>query len=62
VPVAIRGTRQVLPDGTWWFQRGPIDVTIGRPLLPLEPGWPEMVRLRDAVRDVIALGSGEPPA
>ena len=61
VPVAIRGTRQVLPDGTWWFRRRPIDVTIGEPLRPREAGWPEMVRLRDTVRDVIASGSGESP-
>ena len=62
VPVAIRGARQVLPDGTWWFRRGPIDVTVGEPLLSQDHGWPEMVRLRDTVREIIARGSGEAQA
>jgi 1-acyl-sn-glycerol-3-phosphate acyltransferase len=60
VPVALRGTRRVLPDGTWLFTHGPIDVTIGSPLVPVAQGWQEMVRLRDAARTIIAHGSGEP--
>ena len=50
VPVAIRGTRHILPDGTWLFRRGPLTVTIGIPIEPRAQGWPEMVRLRDAAR------------
>jgi 1-acyl-sn-glycerol-3-phosphate acyltransferase len=57
VPIALRGTRTVLPDGTWLFRRAPIDITIGTPLVPQEQGWPEMVRLRDEARNVIARGS-----
>ncbi len=60
VPIAMRGTRRVLPDGTWLFRPGPIDLTIGAPLQPRGQGWPEMVRLRDAARDEIARGTGEP--
>jgi 1-acyl-sn-glycerol-3-phosphate acyltransferase len=60
VPIALRGTRRVLPDGTWMFTRGPIDVSIGAPLVPAAHGWQEMVRLRDDARTVIAHGSGEP--
>jgi 1-acyl-sn-glycerol-3-phosphate acyltransferase len=59
VSVAIRGTRHVLPDGTWLFRHGTIDVTIGVPLQPQGQGWPEMVRLRDRALDEIARGSGE---
>jgi 1-acyl-sn-glycerol-3-phosphate acyltransferase len=59
VPVAIRGTRDVLPDGTWLLRHGTIDVTIGAPHQPEAQGWPEMVRLRDRVLDDIARGSGE---
>lgn len=59
VPVAIRGTRYVLPDGTWLFRRGTIDVTIGAPHQPERQGWPEMVRLRDRALDDIARGCGE---
>jgi 1-acyl-sn-glycerol-3-phosphate acyltransferase len=61
VPVALRGTRRVLPADTWLFRRGPIDVTIGAPLVPAGQGWQEMVRLRDEARTLIAHGSGEPP-
>jgi len=60
VPIAIRGTRQVLPDGTWLFRRAPIVVTIGAPIYPQAQGWPEMVRLRDRSVDEIARSSGEP--
>ncbi len=60
VPLAIRGTRRILPDETWLFRHGPIDVTIGAPLQPQAHGWQEMVRLRDAARDAIARDAGEP--
>jgi 1-acyl-sn-glycerol-3-phosphate acyltransferase len=60
VPIALRGTRRVLPDGTWLFRRGPIDVMISAPLVPAAQGWPEMVRLRDEARSIIAHGCGEP--
>jgi 1-acyl-sn-glycerol-3-phosphate acyltransferase len=61
VPIALRGTRRVLPAGTWLFRRGPIDVIIGAPLVPAGQGWQEMVRLRDEARAIIAHASGEPP-
>jgi 1-acyl-sn-glycerol-3-phosphate acyltransferase len=60
VPVAIRGTRGILPDGTWLFRRGAIEVTVSEPLTPEGSGWPEMVRLRDKTRTIISRGSGEP--
>jgi 1-acyl-sn-glycerol-3-phosphate acyltransferase len=59
VPVALAGTRRVLPDGTCLVRHGPIAVTIGAPLEPEAQGWPEMVRLRDAAVDHIARESGE---
>jgi len=60
VPIALRGTRTVFPDGTWLFRRAPIDVTIAAPLVPQADGWREMVRLRDEARDIIAAGASEP--
>ncbi len=61
VPIALRGTRAVLPDGRWLLRRGRIDVIIGTPLAVDGDGWPEMVRLRDlARRDIVRL-VGEPP-
>lgn len=59
VPIAIAGTRNVLPDGTWLFRRGPITVSIGPAMQPHTHGWPEMVRLRDAAVDAIGRGCGE---
>jgi 1-acyl-sn-glycerol-3-phosphate acyltransferase len=59
VPVAIDGTRRILPDGTWLVRPGPLTVTIGPAMHPQAQGWPEMVRLRDAAVEVIASGCGE---
>jgi 1-acyl-sn-glycerol-3-phosphate acyltransferase len=60
IPVALRGTRDVLPDGTWLVRRSPISVVIGAPLAPAASGWPEFVRLRDLARAEIARHAGEP--
>jgi 1-acyl-sn-glycerol-3-phosphate acyltransferase len=57
VPIAIRGTRAVLPAYARLARRGPIEVTIGKPLWPRAGGWREIVRLRDGTRDEIARGS-----
>ncbi|MBZ5559966.1 MAG: AMP-binding protein [Acidobacteriia bacterium] len=59
IPVALAGTRRVLPDGTWLFRHAPVTVTIGAPVQPQAAGWPEMVRLRDAAVDHIARECGE---
>ncbi|HTT12566.1 MAG TPA: AMP-binding protein [Burkholderiaceae bacterium] len=34
VPIAIRGTRTILPDGRWWPRRAPITIHIGVPIAP----------------------------
>ena len=34
VPVALRGVRSVLRDGTWYARRHPIAVTFGAPIAP----------------------------
>jgi 1-acyl-sn-glycerol-3-phosphate acyltransferase len=60
VPITLRGTRDVLPDGTWLVKWSPISVVIGAPLVPAASGWPEFVRLRDLARAVIARHVGEP--
>jgi len=61
VPIALRGTRAVLCDGSWLMRRGRIDVIIGPPLPVQGEGWPEMVRLRDLARTTIVRQVGEPP-
>ncbi len=60
VPIALGGTRRILPDGTRLFRHGPITVTISAPMAPQTEGWPEMVRLRDSAVDHIARECGEP--
>ena len=62
-PVAVRGARQILRDGTNFPWPGRVIVTFG-PILKPDPGagddWKEIVRLRDAAREIVALNSGEP--
>ncbi|MFZ5541925.1 MAG: AMP-binding protein [Pseudomonadota bacterium] len=60
VPVALRGTRSVLRDGSWWPRRGPIAVELHAPLRPGGPQWGDAVRLRDQARGLIAASCGEP--
>jgi fatty-acyl-CoA synthase len=59
VPVAIRGTRAILPAGAWLPRPGPITVTIGAPIAARQSDWREIVGLRDAVRVAINRGVGE---
>ena len=37
VPVAIRGTRSILREGSWFPRRGAITVTVGEPIEPQAP-------------------------
>jgi fatty-acyl-CoA synthase len=59
IPVAIRGTRAVLPADTWLPRPGPLAVVIGAPIAPEGTGWPAMVGLRDRVRAETARLTGE---
>ncbi|MEK7702310.1 MAG: AMP-binding protein, partial [candidate division NC10 bacterium] len=61
VPVALRGTRDILPAYAWLPRRGTITVTIGAPIVPERTEWREMVRLRDLARAAIVKGAGEAP-
>ena len=64
VPMALRGTRELLRDGTYLPRRVPVTLTICPPLEPANVGetgeWKEMVRLRDAARETIAREAAEP--
>jgi 1-acyl-sn-glycerol-3-phosphate acyltransferase len=55
IPVALRGTREILPADTWRPRRGAIHVAIGAPLAPEGDEWRDIVRLRDRVRAEIAV-------
>jgi len=60
VPVALRGVRSVLRDGTWYLRRSPVAVTVGEPIAPQGDDWNAAVRLRDRVRAEILRHCGEP--
>lgn len=54
IPIAIDGTREVLPWGTWRLRRSAIHVVVHSPLPPREEGWREAVRLRAEARRLLA--------
>jgi len=58
-PIAIQGTRAILRDTYWLPRPGAIKVTIGKPIVPQEKGWHEVVRLRTEARIEIAEHCGE---
>jgi 1-acyl-sn-glycerol-3-phosphate acyltransferase len=60
IPVAIRGLRSVLRDGTWYLRRASVSVTVGAPIRPEGEDWAAAVKLRDAVRAEILRHCGEP--
>ncbi len=62
VPVAIRGTRNVLRANSWLPRRGAVSVHVAQPVVPEPSGdrWRRAVRLRDQVRAEILRLSGEP--
>lgn len=65
LPVAIHGTRALLPDGEWLARRGTITVSLGLPVFaphPTPDPFGAAVALRDAARAFIRANCGEPDA
>jgi 1-acyl-sn-glycerol-3-phosphate acyltransferase len=60
VPVSLRGTRSVLRDGSWWPHREPVTLQVLAPLAADGGSWSDALHLRDAARERIARGCGEP--
>jgi 1-acyl-sn-glycerol-3-phosphate acyltransferase len=60
LPIALRGTRQVLPDEAVLARPGRVVLTVCPPIYPSSDGWQEILRLRDAARAAIAEHCGEP--
>jgi acyl carrier protein len=54
VPIAIEGTRDILPADAWVPRCHAVRIAIGAAIHPAARGWPEMVRLRDLTRAAIA--------
>jgi 1-acyl-sn-glycerol-3-phosphate acyltransferase len=60
VTVAIRGSRYVLRDGTWFPRRGSLTVSVSESVEPDGADWAAAIRLRDAVREKMLRTCGEP--
>jgi len=60
LPISLRGTRSVLRDGSWWPKREPVTLQVYAPLLAEGDSWSDALRLRDAAREQIGQGCGEP--
>ena len=60
IPVALRGTRQILRDEHWVPRRGSIHVEILPPIHPKGNDFHEVIRLRDEARAAILIHCGEP--
>ena len=60
IPIALRGVRSMLRDGTWYLRRAAVTVTIGAPIASEGTDWAAAVKLRDTVRGEILRSCGEP--
>ena len=60
IPVALRGLRSVLRDGTWYLRRASVSVTVSAPIRPEGTDWAAAIKLRDAARAEILRHCGEP--
>lgn len=61
IPMALRGTRTFLRDGSWWPRRGgEFVLTVGTALHAASTGWEGALQLRKAAREWILRGCGEP--
>jgi 1-acyl-sn-glycerol-3-phosphate acyltransferase len=50
IPVALCGTRAMLPDGGLLPRPAPVEVVVGEPLTPADACWHTAVRVREATR------------
>ena len=60
LPGIIRGTRSMLRGDQWFPRRAAISVEIGEPVMPSGADFASVLRLRDAVRNVMLARCGEP--
>jgi len=60
VPVALRGVRSALRDGTWYLRKAAITARFGEPVWPQGTDWAAAVALRDQVRAQVLRHCGEP--
>jgi len=60
LPGVIRGTRSMLRSDQWFPRHAAISVEIGEPVMPSGADFASVLRLRDAVRNVMLARCGEP--
>jgi len=62
VPIAIRGTREILRERDWLIRHGQVGLVVGPPIQPETDGetWNRAIALRDAAREHILRHCGEP--
>jgi len=66
VPVAIRGSRSILPGNSWFAHRGDISVTIGEAIDPpalraeTDSDWDLALKVKELAREQILRHCGEP--
>ena len=60
VPGIIRGTRSMLRLGQWFPRRTPLSVIIENAIMPSGKDFASVLQLRDAARETILAGCGEP--
>jgi 1-acyl-sn-glycerol-3-phosphate acyltransferase len=60
VPLALRGTRRALRDGSWIPRPGRIELRILPPVRPGGTEWRQLLELRDRVASAVAENCGEP--
>ena len=60
IPVALRGSRRIFPEGARLPRPGRVHVWIGEPLHPEGTGWKAVVDLRNRAAEAIASHCGEP--
>ena len=62
VPVVLRGTRSMLPDGIWFPRPTRLEVLVCEPIPPDGTDWHAAIRLRDRAREAVRARAGEPDA
>jgi 1-acyl-sn-glycerol-3-phosphate acyltransferase len=63
VPLIIKGTRDILRDGSWTIRRGPIEILVGDPVkleMSENDAWSAALKLRARIRQEILEKVGEP--
>jgi 1-acyl-sn-glycerol-3-phosphate acyltransferase len=60
VPLALRGTRSLLPSERWQAQRHDLQVIVGSPIEPVGGSWSDVLALRDRARAALLQLTGEP--